>query len=485
LWPAAATILLGILLAFLACLAALRDRTRAALIVSFGWLLTISFGPLHELLWFNPFFRVRGRYLIAAEGLLWLAAWVALRRTRRNLQALERGLDRFAVTALLVALAWAGAAAARQQAAPTIERRPIPPILFEDASADRAPAPDIYFIILDMYAGAQVLKQLYGHDNSPLLAYLTGKGFYLARNSTSNYTGTWHSIPATLNMEYLHTLLRPVSIDGSRGSGSRSLLPLRDLVRRSRVVQLLKQHFGYRFIAFQSGFSFTECPQADEYFSLDRRPLGELEEHLLAQTPVPHLWRGLQVGWDPLVQRRQRVRFTLAELPRVAEIAGPTFAFAHILCPHPPFIFDAQGGMPNSGSFQQKYAAQVQYIGQQVQQLVEQILQRSKRPPIIVIQGDHGLDWPRPNRSVDPVLRREARLSILNAILLPNRRYGWLYPNITSVNTFRGILRSSFGARIELLPDRWFFKVGGVTSYSFVERRFAPRLAQALERLGD
>jgi len=77
LWPAAAAILLAILLAFLACLA-------AALIVSFGWLLTISFGPLHELLWFNPFFQVRGRYLIAAEGLIWLAAWVALRRTRRE-----------------------------------------------------------------------------------------------------------------------------------------------------------------------------------------------------------------------------------------------------------------------------------------------------------------------------------------------------------------------------------------------------------------
>ena len=38
-------------------------------------------------------------------------------------------------------------------------------------------------------------------------------------------------------------------------------------------------------------------------------------------------------------------RFELKELSKIPQIKQPTFTFAHILLPHYPYIFDAQGNI--------------------------------------------------------------------------------------------------------------------------------------------
>src|SRR4030043_212244 len=35
--------------------------------------------------------------------------------------------------------------------------------------------------------------------------------------------------------------------------------------------------------------------------------------------------------------------YILDQLPRIADIDGPTFTFAHVLIPHPPFVFGPDG----------------------------------------------------------------------------------------------------------------------------------------------
>ena len=47
--------------------------------------------------------------------------------------------------------------------------------------------PNIYYIILDGYARADVLRDLYGFDNSEFIADLQERGFFVAHRSTSNY----------------------------------------------------------------------------------------------------------------------------------------------------------------------------------------------------------------------------------------------------------------------------------------------------------
>ena len=63
--------------------------------------------------------------------------------------------------------------------------------------------PDIYYIILDDYAGIQSLKQNFNFDNTEFYDQLSKKGFFVSSNSFSNYPFTILSIPSSLNMQYL------------------------------------------------------------------------------------------------------------------------------------------------------------------------------------------------------------------------------------------------------------------------------------------
>ena len=63
--------------------------------------------------------------------------------------------------------------------------------------------PDIYVIVLDTYMRSDALKQDLGYDNSPFINQLTKMGFYVASCGHPNYTFTYASISALLNMRYI------------------------------------------------------------------------------------------------------------------------------------------------------------------------------------------------------------------------------------------------------------------------------------------
>ncbi|RKX21330.1 MAG: hypothetical protein DRP51_04370, partial [Candidatus Zixiibacteriota bacterium] len=63
--------------------------------------------------------------------------------------------------------------------------------------------PDIYFIMLDGYARADILRQIYRYDNSEFLDFLHQRGFHIAGQSRSNYCQTLLSLSSTFNMIYL------------------------------------------------------------------------------------------------------------------------------------------------------------------------------------------------------------------------------------------------------------------------------------------
>ena len=48
-------------------------------------------------------------------------------------------------------------------------------------------------------------------------------------------------------------------------------------------------------------------------------------------------------------------------------------------------------------------------------------------------------------------------MSILNAYYFPGGRYEGLYDRYRPVNSFRVVLNTFFGAKLDLLPDRSFF----------------------------
>jgi len=134
------------------------------------------------------------------------------------------------------------------------------------------------------------------------------------------------------------------------------------------------------------------------------------------------------------------------------------FVFVHILCPREPFVFDRDGNRRQDGETRwryddphsmDRYVDQVIFVNQEIEQLIDNLIIRSKVPPIIIIQGDHGPTYP------DEWLRR-GYFGILNAYYLPDGGAEKLYPSITPVNSFRVILDYYFGTHLGLLEDRSF-----------------------------
>jgi hypothetical protein len=156
----------------------------------------------------------------------------------------------------------------------------------------------------------------------------------------------------------------------------------------------------------------------------------------------------------------ETIRYTLKELPAVASIPGQKFVFVHLLIPHLPYVFKADGSLQTDpGYFSNKshpvnetyeregYTSEVAYLNRELLAAMQGILAESKTPPIIVIHGDHGLDG-------------DNKLKIFEAVYLP---YGYdqLYPSITPVNLFRVIFDQYFGTTYGKLDDTSFLRVDG------------------------
>jgi hypothetical protein len=144
-----------------------------------------------------------------------------------------------------------------------------------------------------------------------------------------------------------------------------------------------------------------------------------------------------------------QVKYILNKLQQLPEEAGPKLVFAHILVPHPPFIFAPNGEFRWAEDRVTGYNSNVQFINSQIVTVVDAIVNKSKTPPVIIIMGDHG---PFGNQ-VTPSMR----LSILNAYYLNDEAKKDLYERITPVNSFRVIFNNYFGTSYPLLDDLSYF----------------------------
>jgi hypothetical protein len=177
---------------------------------------------------------------------------------------------------------------------------------------------------------------------------------------------------------------------------------------------------------------------------------------------LPRFLPDVQFPYDVHRSRIRTIFDGLQDLPPTEE---PKFVFAHIIAPHPPFVFAADGSPvtpdapftlrftfdasdPSSADYIHGYRQQVEFVNSQLEEVITAILEQSEVPPVIVIEGDHG-----PDSNSGRISYVQERMANLNAIHLPTGQTG-LYPGITPVNTFRVIFNEVFGAELPLLEDR-------------------------------
>lgn len=305
---------------------------------------------------------------------------------------------------------------------------------------NRETLPDIYYIIPDAYARADTLKEIYDYDNSEFIAELEDAGFYIAKCGQSNYPITLLSLTSSLNIDYIPNLNEYFTPEND------DILYLFATMRKNIIMEMFSTA-GYETIAFASGFPWAEMRNADTFISPPSGKINEFEIVFLQATIAQVLDDINLVDYENLSAERYRERTHLVfdSLLDIAKKPGPQFIFAHILLPHPPFGFDAEGNeiSPTGVEFEEGYTNQLTYFNDEILKSIATIKAESETPPIIIIQGDHG----------PPTGRPDWNLRILNAYYLPEHSDS-LYPSISPVNTFRLILNEYFGENYALFPDK-------------------------------
>jgi hypothetical protein len=327
--------------------------------------------------------------------------------------------------------------------------------------------PDIYFILLDMYASSAVMRERYQFDNRPFEDSLRALGFTVVPGMRSNYNQTRQSLPSMLNFSHVTRIERELVLPRD---ASLSYY----LLRHNRLATFLRSQ-GYRFVFFPSGWwpGTHSNDLADVRFDgwkgsgfKGQLARSDLRRHLSARTPLALLdLSGTDFGF---AQR------TFEGLAHAADLRRPTFVFAHLLLPHPPFIVDADC-RPGSRTLPSDSAAAVRaYAGQYFDQLqctnrlvldlVRTLMRRSASPPIIVLQGDHGATSLEP-LALDPRAPRSgaearAEFGALGAYYLPQGGAAALGTQFTPVNLFRDILAHYLGLDLPREPDSLFYLSG-------------------------
>jgi hypothetical protein len=406
------------------------------------------------------------RSLVAAWVVLFVAGAYWLARTRRDLRNLTNVAN--AISACAVGISLVNVGVYELRAGSDSSGGALACVIADHKDLDQSTSlPDIYYIILDGYASSSIVEEVYDYDNAPFVDHLTSIGFHVAGDSRANYCQTALFLASSLNMQYLDGLADRVGPDHQR------LAPLLSLVHNNEDFAFLKEH-GYVTVVFATGWSITDIRGADVYMS-PRWTLNEFQTAVLDMTPLPFVMG--QVGAvDEYDLHRERILCAFDHLGDFTQEEAPVFVFAHIMMPHPPFVFGPDGeettpdypySLHDASSLIRKrrltrdeyvagYRDQLAFANSNVQPALEAIISRSVDPPVIILQSDHGPGSLLNKEDLYSTYLKE-RMTILNAHYLPDGGDAQLYEETTPVNTFRVVLNAYFDTDLELLEDESYF----------------------------
>ncbi len=397
--------------------------------------------------WFFYFDRVP----VVLWSVLCAVAAVAIARTRRGLGTVMLGLG---VAAVILTLSPALKVASYQHRNPVV--RVSDPRLW---ATDRLPAPrttakrpDIYVIIPDDYARADVLKRYFHYDNSAFAAQLRRRGFTISENARSPYSDSESNIAAALNMGYLDGLRRVL------GKRSQDVRPLKRLMEDSRASRLAKS-LGYRYVHLDSDevtFSAGN-PDISSVATPDSYPSLWLRKSVLREV-------GGRFGFDDGAQDerfRRNYRSSFSRMSSVPVGRGPKFVVFHTLLPHDPYIFGARGQSVTFPSTADEvihsrlgmryYLPQLKYLEGKLIETVDAIRRRAK-DAVIVIQADEGFE--SGDKTFDEATARDIRVKGLLALSLPGVRGVRAPRPPNTVNTLRYVYNELFDTRYSMLPSK-------------------------------
>ena len=426
-----------------------KDWGKAGLITTLIIMLFFSYGHIYTQLQLSFGDSIRHRYLIIIFVFAFILVGIGILRLR-NIEPVKQFLTAFGLILIVFSSSQAIIYDFSSYRTAELAKKEVQAKTANTNSLTEE-LPDIYLIILDGYTRADVLAEAYGFDNSDFIQDLGDMGFYVANCSQSNYPITKYSLSSIMNADYLQNY-----------SNIEMLPPL----KVSLVNETLK-NLGYTTIAFENSVEGHFDLMEDIHISRKQQALGmidfvggpnEFEAELIKTTllklfyDMPQLLPGLTLTDLQKAEHNEHYRqtfFILEELEKIPQMNGHNFVFAHLLVPHPPYIFAPTGDFRFTDDVRSGYPSNVEFINSHLLPVLNTIIETSETPPIIIIQGDHG--------AYGNFITPQMRLSILNAYYVSDETKTSLYSTITPVNSFRVIFNHYLDTDFPLLEDISYF----------------------------
>jgi hypothetical protein len=328
---------------------------------------------------------------------------------------------------------------------------------------------DVYWLVYDRYGSDDAFETGYGVQND-LTPWLRDQGFEVLDDSHANYVGTALSLSTTMNMTPLDELTKGVP------KNSNSYQPLYRTLQGSLVARQF-QALGYRYLHLGSWWNPTRTDAAaDRNYNADG--VSDFAAAVVEESLVPILSEKFLPKELPPTESAKHLKhnsWALDVLDGLPRESGPKFVFAHILLPHPPYVFDRDGRyIPPAEAARipevDAWHRQLDYTNGRLRAFIAGLLAKPEaEQPIIILQADEG-PWPEKygkdkyNFNWAAATDRELRMKfgILNAWYVPGGTDALdLRQDQTAINTFPALFDGYFGLDYPRLPDRTFASTWG------------------------
>jgi hypothetical protein len=262
-------------------------------------------------------------------------------------------------------------------------------------------APDIYLILLDGHPRGDTMEEDFGLDSQVFLGELERMGFDVSKEARSNYNLTALTLASMFNMQQISSI---AGLDPKQSPVDQQRR-LAEAFNEGTALDEMRR-LGYEIITVSPPIESVTLYAADDI--VDNGSITEFELSVLQSGITPLLLPDAQRA---VVMHSLRGR-VLDSLDTTVEIAKgdrvhPRLVFTHVMSPHVPVLFAADGssvdGWPcypkcSAGDFGWRYgsdaieplAGQIEYLDSLVVETVKGVLANSPEPPIIIVFSDHG-----------------------------------------------------------------------------------------------
>jgi hypothetical protein len=306
--------------------------------------------------------------------------------------------------------------------------------------------PDVYFIVLDEYAGFDVIREYWHEDYVDSFdAFLKANNFFIPQKSRSQTLDTIFEMASRLN-------LKQYPKDTQR-------FILHEEITNNLVMKAFKS-YGYTTVAFHGPY---QPYNADYNFGgkpgiANDQAVGTeaFREVLIDNSMFSAFSTFFQTRYSSL-DTLNSINYIFQKISDLSYIQSPKLVIAHIYFPHLPIVVDEDGNVldPKYQYNWNYYLGQHKYATQQAQALLSRLLEKvdPDNPPVIIIQSDHGA------RNMEVPFRNSVNLlnysqdyayHILFAMYLPGFDTSKLSADVAPIETFAIVLNHYMNADVDV-----------------------------------